>query len=115
MDIYDSANALAAEIRQSELRKEYDRLHEEVMADETNRALLKEYKRLQMVLQMQAVSGGQSAPEDTARFAQLSSLLYMNADVQAYLLTEMNLQKTLADVIKLLTDAAGIQLDVFGQ
>ncbi|MCL2812122.1 MAG: YlbF family regulator [Clostridia bacterium] len=114
MDIYDSANKLAAEIRQSPLRVEYNRLHQEVMGDETNRALLKEYKRLQMVLQMQAMSGAQNAPEDTARFAQLSSLLYMNADVQAYLLAEMNLQKALGDVIKLLTDAAGIQLDVFG-
>jgi len=115
MDIYDSANKLASEIRQSPLRVEYNRLQQEVMADETNRALLKEYKRLQVVLQMQAMGGGQAAPEDTARFAQLSSLLYMNADVQAYLLAEMNLQKALADVIKILTDAAGIQLDLFGQ
>ena len=115
MTIYDSANALAAEIRQSPLRKEYNLLHQEVMADETNRALLKEYRRLQMTLQMQAMSGAQAAPEDTARFAQLSSLLYMNANIQAYLLAEMNLQKALADVIKLLTDAAGIQLDVFAQ
>jgi len=115
MDIYDNANALAEEIRKCELRREYARLGQEVMADETNRALLKEYRRLQMALQMQAMSGGQPSPEDTARFSQLSSLLYMNADVQAYLLAEMQLQKTLADVIKLLTDAAGIQLDVFGQ
>lgn len=112
MDIYDSANALAEEIRRSELRREYARLQEEVMADETNRTLLKEYKRLQMLLQMQAVSGGKTSAEDTARFSQLSSLLYMNADVQAYLLTEMKLQKTLADVIKLITDASGIRMDM---
>lgn len=114
MNIYDSANALANEIRQSALRQEYDRLHNEVMGDETTRALLKEYKRLQMVIQMKTMSGAHATPEDTARFAQLSSLLYMSADIQAYLLAEMNLQKAMADVIKLLTDAAGIQLDVFG-
>ncbi len=112
MDIYDSAHVLAKEIRESELCREYARLQEEVMADETNRALLKEYKRLQMVLQMQTVSGGQPSSEDTMRFSQLSSLLFMNADVQAYLLAEMQLQKTLADVIKLITDAAGIRLDL---
>jgi cell fate (sporulation/competence/biofilm development) regulator YlbF (YheA/YmcA/DUF963 family) len=45
------------------------------------------------------------------RFQQISSLLYMNSDVQAYLLAEIQLQKTMADVIKILTDAAGIQFD----
>ena len=113
--IYKSANALADEIRKSEPRQEYARLKESVMADETNRALLQEYRRLQMRLQMQSMSGGEASQEDTTRFSRLSTLLYMNADVQAYLLAEMKLQKTLADVIKLTADAAGIQLDAPGQ
>lgn len=113
MDIYDRANTLANEIRQHEMCREYARLHEEVMSDETNRALLKEYKRLQVTLQMHAVGGGGQMPEeDMQRFQQLSSLLYMNPDVQAYLLAEMKLQKMMADVIKLLTDAAGIRFDL---
>ena len=115
MDIYDSANTLADEIRKSDLRREHARLQHEVMADETSRTLLKEYKRLQWSMQMQSMGGTQPSPEDTARFTKLSSLLFMNADVQAYLLAEMKLQKTLADVFKLLTDAAGISMDVLGQ
>ncbi len=111
MDIYDRANQLAEEIRQSEMRQEYARLQEEAMADETNRALIKEYKRLQVTLQMHAMGGEAPPEEDMQRFQQISSLLYMNDDVQAYLLAEMKLQKTLADVIKLLTDAAGIRFD----
>jgi len=114
MDIYDSANDLAEEIRNSGMCREHARLQREVMADETNRSLLKEYKRLQWVLQMQAVSGGQVSTEDSERFSQLSTLLFMNADVQVYLLSEIKVQKTLADVIKLLTDAAGIQMDIPG-
>lgn len=111
MDIYDRANQLADEIRQSELRREYIRLQEEATAEETNRALLNEYKRLQMSLQMRAMSGDSAPAEDMQRFQQISSLLYMHAGVQAYLLAEMKLQKTMADIIKLLTDAAGIRFD----
>ena len=39
-------------------------------------------------------------------------LLYMNNDVQAYLLAEMQMQKTLADVFKILTEAAGVNFDL---
>ena len=77
------------------------------------RLLLDEYKRLQVQLQMSMVgAAGQMPGEDMQRFQQLASLLYMNSDVQAYLMAEMQMQKTLADVFKILTEAAGIHFDV---
>ena len=54
-----TAHRLAQEIRQSEEYQTYHALKEEVMADETTAALLKEYKKLQLRLQMAAVSGTQ--------------------------------------------------------
>ena len=82
-------------------------------ADETNRLLLEEYKRLQVQLQMSMVgAAGEMPSEDMQRFQQLASLLYMNSDVQAYLMAEMQMQKTLADIFKILTEAAGIRFDV---
>ncbi|MFR5786235.1 MAG: YlbF family regulator [Christensenellales bacterium] len=82
-------------------------------ADGTNRLLLEEYKRLQVQLQMSMVgAAGEMPSEDMQRFQQLASLLYMNSDVQAYLMAEMQMQKTLADIFKILTEAAGIRFDV---
>lgn len=43
-----TAHRLAQEIRQSEEYQTYHALKEEVMADETTAALLKEYKKLQL-------------------------------------------------------------------
>ena len=59
-------------------------------------------------------AAGQMPDEEMKRFQQLASLLYMNPDVQAYLLAEMQMQKTLADVFKILTDAAGLSLELPG-
>ena len=88
-------------------------LRERAYADETNRLLLEEYKRLQVQLQMSMVgAAGEMPSEDMQRFQQLASLLYMNSDVQAYLMAEMQMQKTLADIFKILTEAAGIRFDV---
>ena len=49
---YDKAHSLAAEIRQSSEWQEYHRLKDEVMTDETTAALIREYKKLQVYLQV---------------------------------------------------------------
>lgn len=113
MNIYDTAHRLAEEIKKSDECVKLAQLRARAYADDTNRVLLEEYKRLQVQLQMSMVgAAGQMPSEDMQRFQQLASLLYMNQDVQAYLMAEMQMQKTLADVFKILTEAAGIKLDV---
>ena len=90
------------------------RLKELAEADETNRALLGEYKRLQAALQIQAMGGAAVEADDMQRFQQIASLLYMNNDVQAYLMSEMRLQKMMADVFKIISEAGGMNLDMLG-
>ena len=113
MNIYDTAHRLAGEIRSSDECVRLRELRERAYADDTNRVLLEEYKRLQLKLQMSmAGAAGQMPGEDMQRFQQLAALLYMNSDVQAYLMAEMQMQKTLADIFKILTDAAGVTLEI---
>ena len=113
MNIYDTAHALAGEIKNSDECRRLRELRERAYADDTNRMLLDEYKRLQVQLQMSMVgAAGQMPSEDMQRFQQVASLLYMNSDAQAYLMAEMQMQKTLADVFKILTEAAGITFDL---
>lgn len=115
MNVYDSANALANDLRQCDEVREYARLKEIAEADETNRRLLAEFRRLQMKIQLQAASGASADSEEMQRFQQIASLLYMNNDVQAYLLAEMRLQKLMADIFKTITDACGMDMGVPGE
>ena len=110
MQIYDEANALAAAIRESDLCREYRRLKEEIDGNETNRALIKEYKKLQMQLQLAAVSGTDAADEDSQRFQQIGALLFAQPATSQFLLSEMRVQQMMADVYKTLSDAAGLEL-----
>ena len=113
MNIYDTAHRLAQEIRASDECVRLRQLRDQAMSDETNRLLLEEYKRLQVRLQMSMVgAAGEMPGEDMQRFQQLAALLDMNSDVQAYLMAEMQMQKTMGDVFKILTDAAGITIDL---
>ena len=100
-----TAHRLAQEIRQSEEYQTYHALKEEVMA-----ALLKEYKKLQLRLQMAAVSGTQPDNDDMQRFQGISALLFGKLEVSQYLLAEMRLQQEVAGILRIITDAADIDM-----
>ena len=114
MTVYDGAHALAQAIRLSEEAQACARLKAVAEADDTNRSLLEEYRRLQTALQLQAMGGARVEADEMARFQQIGTLLYMNADVQAYLLAEMKLQQMLADVFKIISEAGGLNMDRLG-
>ena len=112
---YSMAHRLAQEIRQSEEYQTYHGLKDEVMADETTAALIKEYKKLQVKLQMGAVSGHQPDETDMQRFQGITSLLFTNPEVSRFMLAEMRLQQAMADIFKIISDAAGVDLGFPGE
>ena len=110
MQVYDEANMLARQIRESEVCMNYRQMKEEIDADETNKALINEYKKLQMQLQMAAVAGADTHDSEVQRFQQIGGLLMANPKTMQFLLAEMRLQQMMADVYKILNEAAGLDM-----
>ena len=111
---YSSAHRLAADIRASEEYQTYHTLREEVMGDETVAALIREYKKLQVSLQMAAMSGQTPDSDDMQRFSGISALLFGKPEVSQYLLAEMRMQQALADIFKIITEAADLDMNLPG-
>ena len=111
---YSTTYRLAQEIRDSEEYKTYHDLKESVMAEETTAALIREYRKLQMTIQMSAMSGNTANEEDMQRFSGISSLLFPKPEVSQFLLAEMRLQQALADIFRILTEAADVDMAVPG-
>ena len=114
MQVYDEANALARAIRESDVCREYRQLKEELDGNETNRALIKEYKKLQMQLQLAAVSGADTQDADVQRFQQIGALLFAQPATSQFLLCEMRVQQMMADVYKTISSAAGLDMEIPG-
>ena len=112
MNPYDQAHALAQAMKDSEEYREYQRLKEIAYADDTNRALLDEYKRLQFRLQAKAAAGESMPQDDMQRLTQIGALLQFNQDVSAYLVAEFRFHRMLSDIFKILADVAGVDLDM---
>ena len=107
---YNGAHRLAEEIRASEEYQTYHRLKESVMTEETQAALIREYRKLQVSLQMRALAGQQADGDDMQRFTGISGLLFSKPEVRDFLLSEMRLQQALADIFKIITEAADVEM-----
>ena len=111
---YSSTYRLAQEIRDSEEYKTYHDLKESVMAEETTAALIREYRKLQMTLQMTAMSGQTADAETMQRFSGISTLLFSKQEVSSFLMAEMRLQQVLGDIFKIVTEAADVDMSIPG-
>ena len=111
---YSTAYRLADEIKQSEEYRTYHGLKKEVMGDETLAALIREYRKMQVTLQMNVMAGQQNDPEEMQRFTALSGLLFAKPEVSQFLLAEMRLQQTMADILKIVTEATGLDIQLPG-
>ena len=111
---YSSTYKLAQDIRDSEEYKTYHDLKDSVMNDETTAALIKEYRKLQMTLQMSAMTGQSADADIMQRFSGLSTLLFSKEEVSNYLMAEMRLQQMMADIFKIVTEAADVDVGVPG-
>ena len=111
---YSTTYRLAQEIRDSQEFKAYHELKDSVMAEETTAALIHEYRKLQMTIQMSVMSGNKANEEDMQRFSGISTLLFSKPEVSRFLLSEMQLQQALADIFKILTEAADVDMAVPG-
>lgn len=112
--VYTAAHQLAKDIRASEEYQTYHGLQEVVMQDETTAALIKEYKKLQVTLQMAMMSGQQADSDDMQRFQGIYSLLFAKPEVSQYLMAEMRLQQAMADIFKIITEAADLDMQIPG-
>ena len=115
MNPYDQAHELAGTLKESEEYRDYMRLKEAAYEDETNRALLNEYRKLQFQLQAKAAAGETLPQDDMQRLQQIGTLLQFNPDASAYLLAEFRFQRMLTDIFKILADVAGVDLDMLTQ
>ena len=107
--VYDTANRLAAEIRQSEEYRACAEMRARAMENSTTRALIEEYHKLQIRAQAAAISGERDG-QAMERLQKVGELLQFDADASAFLMAEYRLQRMLGDIYKTLADAADVDL-----
>lgn len=111
MYIYDKAHELAKEVQSSSEYQEYARLKEIVTADESTKALLSDYKKLQLEAQAGYLTGGTPSEELMDKLKKIGEVLQFNPEISNYFAAEYKFQSVISDVYKIIGDACDLGLD----
>ena len=78
MNIYDQAHALARALKETDEYREYQRLKDVAMENETQKALIEEYKRLQFQLQVSMASWNSPDPAEMERLHMILDVAHLS-------------------------------------
>ena len=107
--VYDTAKLLASEMKNSVEYREYEKAKARAMENNTTRALIDEYNKLQIQAQAAMISGDRES-ESLKKLQKIGELLQFDADASAYLMAEFRLKRMVGDVYKILAEAVDIDL-----
>ena len=107
--VYDTANLLANELKNSVEYREYAAAKERAMENASTRSLIEEYNRLQILAQAAMIAGDRGG-ESVQKLQKIGELLQFDRDASAYLMAEFRLKRMLGDVYKILAEAVDVDL-----
>ncbi len=109
MEIYDTANRLAEEIRNSEQYKKLKESKEKLFSNPEKKSLIEEFEKLKQEVQIMEIKRENNAEIDEedkkVKVAKLYNVLIENKDIKEYFDYEIEFSRLMTDVNKIIGDA----------
>lgn len=105
MNIYDTANRLAYEIKQSDEYTNYKKIKEEVQNNPELRGKLEEFEKARYEIQLASIQGGEQDSKKALDMQNLYIELIKNETMKKYFDAELKFNVLLTDVNKIIGEA----------
>lgn len=105
MTVYDTANKLAYEMKNSEEYKNYKEAKEKIMQDPEKKAKIDEFEKIRYDAQVLAIQKGEGDSEKMQKLQELYSILINNKDIKEYFDLEVKFNVMVADVNKIIAES----------
>ena len=105
MDVYDTANRLAVEIRESEEYKEYKRLKDTLMSNPETKKKIEDFEKLRYEIQLMQYSGEEKNEEKNKKLQEMYGILIQDSQIKEYFDLEVKFNVMIADVNKIIAEA----------
>lgn len=105
MNIYDTANRLAYEIKQSDEFNTYKKLKEEVQNNPNLKDKLNNFEKARYEIQIASIQGQEQNKEKAVEMQNLYLELIQNETMKKYFDAELKFNVLLTDVNKIIADA----------
>ena len=105
MQVYDTANRLAQEIKDSEEYKSYKKLKDEIHNNPEKKQKVEEFEKLRYEVQLMAYTGGEKDEEKNKKLEEMYATLIEKKDIKEYFDLEVKFNIMIADVNKIIAEA----------
>ncbi len=105
MQVYDTANRLAQEIRESNEYKEYKKLKDEIHNNPEKKQKVEEFEKLRYEVQLMEYTGEKKDEEKNKKLEEMYATLVQNKDIKEYFDLEVKFNIMIADVNKIIAEA----------
>lgn len=105
MQVYDTANRLAQEIRESEEYKAYKKLKDEIQNNPEKKQKVEEFEKLRYEIQLMAYTGEEKNEEKAKKLEEMYATLIENKDIKEYFDLEVKFNVMIADINKIIAEA----------
>lgn len=105
MNVYDTANKLASEIKESEEYKNYKKAKQLVMGKPELKEKIDQFEKVRYEVQILAMQGEQGNEEKMAKLQEMYTILIQNNEIKEYFDLEVKFNVMVADVNKIIAEA----------
>ncbi len=105
MNVYDTANRLAKEIKESEEYKKYKKLKDEIMSNPTSKKKIEEFEGLRYEVQLMQYTGEKRDEEKTKKLEEMYTMLIQDKQIKDFFDLEVKFNVMIADVNKIIAEA----------
>ena len=105
MKVYDTANQLATEIKNSEEFKNYKALKEELLSNNETKSKIEEFERLRYEMQIMSYSGEPNKEEKIKELESMYAKLIEDEQIKKYFDYEVKFNVMIVDVNKIIAEA----------
>ena len=110
MEIYDTANKLAEEIRNSKQFKNLKNLKEKIMADENKKKMITDFEDLKREIQFKEIQKQEVEESKKEELLKMYNQLINDKEIKEYFETEISFNQLMVDVNKII----GSFINTFG-
>ena len=105
MNVYDTANKLAFEMKNSEEYKAKKEDKDKIMKDPEMKSKIEEFEKIRYESQVLAIQKGEGDTEKMQKLQQLYTILVDNKEIKEYFDLEVKFNVMVADVNKIIAEA----------
>ncbi len=105
MNVYDTANRLAGEIKSSEEYLNFKKAKEEIMKNNEYKNKISEFEKLRYEEQINAIQSGKTNEEQMAKIQKLYGELLEIPEIKKYFDTEFKFNILIGDVNKIISES----------